>query len=226
MDSRVTRATLTTQVEDAIRMDIVEGVLSPGQRLRAAELSARYGVSPTPLREALQRLAAQSLIDWDPRLGVTVAGVSQPELRDIYSMRNLLETIALRRSLELGGEDWAAGVTAAWQRFKSTKRPTRQATRDEAVAWSQAHRAFHESLFAACGSGWLVRFVGMLADHSERYRVLSARTGSRDTQEEHEAIFRAAMAHDPESAVAALSTHLENTVAVMAKSWSKPNSGE
>jgi DNA-binding GntR family transcriptional regulator len=61
----------------------------------------------------------------------------------------------------------------------------------------------------------------MLADHSERYRVLSARTGSRDTHEEHEAIFRAAVAKDKAGAVAALGSHLENTVAVMAQNWAK-----
>lgn len=226
VDLRVTRATLTSQVEEALRIDIVEGVLSPGQRLRAAELSARYGVSPTPLREALQRLAAQNLIDWDPRLGATVAEVSATELRDIYAMRELLESLALQRSIENGDKAWEEGMAVAWQRFKSTKKPGRNATRDEAVAWSQAHRSFHESLFAACGSGWLLRFVGMLADHSERYRVLSARSGIRDAQEEHEAILRAAISHDAGAAVRALEIHLANTIEVVEQDWAKATAGK
>lgn len=211
-DARVTRATLTSQVEDAIRLDIIEGALSPGQRLRFADLSNKYGVSATPLREALQRLAAQNLIDWDPRLGATVAELSGPGLRDIYWLRDLLESIALRRSIELGDAAWQEQVTKAWAKYEAVKRPGRNATRADGMAWAQAHRAFHESLFAACDSPWLLRFVATLADHSERYRFLSARTSSRDTHEEHQDIYRASIAGDTAAGVAALKRHLAATV--------------
>ncbi len=100
---RLTRSTLTAQLEDALRVDIIEGVLVPGQRLRAADLSKRYGVSATPFREALQRLAAQRLVDLDPRFGATVADISRAELRDIYQMRDLLEGLAWRSILFLYG---------------------------------------------------------------------------------------------------------------------------
>jgi DNA-binding GntR family transcriptional regulator len=216
-DTRVTRATLTSQVEDAIRLDVIEGVLSPGQRLRFADLSNKYGVSATPLREALQRLAAQNLIDWDPRLGATVAELSGPELRDIYWLRDLLESIALRRSIELGDDAWQKQVTSAWTRYETVKRPGKNATRADAMAWAQAHRSFHEALFAACDSPWLLRFVGTLADHSERYRFLSARTSSRDTHEEHQDIYRASIAGDVEGGVIALKRHLAATVDAVEK---------
>src|ERR671915_1528247 len=102
----VTRATLATQLEDALRVDIIEGVLTPGQRLRASDLTQRYGVSATPLREALQRLAAQNLVELGPRLGATVAPISESELRDIYFLRQMLETVALERSIAHGDEAW------------------------------------------------------------------------------------------------------------------------
>ena len=81
---RVTRATLATQLEHALRDEILSGELQPGTRLRAEEIAARYGVSPTPTREALQRLLADSLISLDPRAGIQVAQVSLEELRDVY----------------------------------------------------------------------------------------------------------------------------------------------
>src|SRR5829696_8997306 len=141
---RLTRATLASQLEDALRVDIIEGVLTPGQRLRAGDLTARYGVSATPLREALQRLAAQNLIEIDPRLGATVAEISRTDLRDIYWLRELLEGLALERSIERGDEAWADNVTAAWERFKEQAGRQRTDSATEALAWSAAHRAFHE----------------------------------------------------------------------------------
>lgn len=210
---RVTRATLATQLEDALRVDIIEGVLEPGQRLRAADLTARYGVSATPLREALQRLAAQNLVEIDPRLGATVAEISRTDLRDVYWLRELLEGMALERSIERGDEDWAQGVTAAWERFRATAGGPHAASANAALEWSVAHRAFHEAMFAACGSPWLMRFVGTLYDHSERYRMLSVRSRLRDTVEEHAEIYRPVIERRPEEAVAWLRNHLRNTVA-------------
>ncbi len=211
----VTRATLVDQIESIVRLDIMDGEFAPGQRLRFSDLSAKYGVSATPLREALQRLAAQNLIDWDPRLGATVAAVSAPELRDIYWLREMLEVVALRRSLERGGEDWIRGITDAWHTYEATERPGPGASRAVLVAWSEAHRDFHESIFAACDSPWLLRFVATLADHSERYRLMSAKDTKRDTNKEHALIFRAAIARDPDESAAALSLHLANTVAAV-----------
>src|SRR5688572_6357929 len=87
---RISRATLTEQLEEALRADILDGVYRPGQRLRASELTDRYGVSATPLREALQRLAAENLVELDPRLGATVSPISEHDLRDIYELLSMV----------------------------------------------------------------------------------------------------------------------------------------
>ena len=209
----VTRATLATQLEDALRVDIIEGVLTPGQRLRAADLTARYGVSATPLREALQRLAAQNLVEIDPRLGATVAHISRTDLRDIYWLRELLEGLALERSIERGDDAWERRVTEAWERFRQQGTKQRTGSAADALAWSSAHRAFHEALFAACDSPWLLRFIGTLYDHSERYRMLAVRSRLRDTLEEHSGIYKPAIARNAPEAVAWLRRHLATTVA-------------
>jgi GntR family carbon starvation induced transcriptional regulator len=214
-EHRVSRATLTTQLEDALRLDIIEGVLRPGLRLRAADLTQHYGVSATPLREALQRLAAQNLVTIDPRLGATVSEISHTDLRDIYFMRELLEGIALERSMERADDEWARHVTDAWNALRElTKEGSPGTTRSDALSWSAAHRAFHEALFESCGSPWLLRFVVTLYDHSERYRML-ARSPSRDTLEEHEEIYRGTVARDTAGAVKALRRHLAGTVAAL-----------
>jgi DNA-binding GntR family transcriptional regulator len=212
---QLSRATLASQLEDAIRLDIIEGILPPGKRLRAVDLTERYGVSATPLREALQRLAGQSLIDLDPRLGATVADISQTDLHDVYWLRDILESLALERSMERGDEEWQSNLSAAWDKFHAQSFRDKGHSREAALDWSAAHNAFHSALFAACGSTWLLRFLDILADHSERYRMLSARTRARPSLDEHEEIFRAAMVRDSITAVAALRRHLAATVALL-----------
>lgn len=209
----VSRATLASQLEEALRLEIIEGVLIPGQRLRATDLTGRYRVSATPLREALQRLAAQNLVDIDPRLGATVAQISRTDLRDVYWLREELEGLALERAIDLGDTEWERAVTAAWERFRAQGVIDQTAPTGELIAWSQAHRAFHSALYAACDSPWLLRFIATLYDHSERYRMLSVRTRLRPTTEEHEGIYRPAIERRAPEAVAWLRRHLHNTVA-------------
>lgn len=210
---RVTRATLASQLEDAIRIEIIEGVLTPGQRLRANDLTQRYGVSATPLREALQRLAAQNLVDIDPRLGATVSEISRTDLHDIYSLRDLLESMALERSIERGDAAWEASVHEAWEAFLGQATAATTDPARDALAWSTAHRTFHEALFGACDSPWLLRFVGTLYDHSERYRMLSVRSHLRDTTHGHEGLYRPSIERNAAEAVRWLREHLSNTVA-------------
>jgi len=207
----LTRATLTGQLENALKTDIIEGHLAPGQRLRAAELTDRYSVSATPLREALQRLAAQNLVEIDPRLGASVARMSREDLRDTYWMHELLEPLALERSMERGDAAWEARIKELFDEFSRHSRASREGV-EHVVAWSRAHRAFHEGLLERCGSAWLQRILRLVRDHSERYRMLSLGTGVRDTVDEHAQILKAVLNHDKEAAVKALRDHLTATV--------------
>jgi DNA-binding GntR family transcriptional regulator len=199
----LTRATLTEQVQDALRLDIIEGVFAPGQRLRPAELTERYQVSATPLREALQRLAAESLVEIDPRMGVSVARISQGDLHDIYWLRGVLEALALERAIERGDGAWEGELRLTHAMFKAQ-------SQDDPIAWSAAHRRFHEALFADCRSPWLLRVLNTLYDHLERYRMVTVQKGTRFR--EHDEIFRATLERDKSAALGALRRHIEETV--------------
>jgi len=221
---RISRATLTEQLEEALRADILDGVFPPGRRLRAAEMSERYGVSATPLREAFQRLAVENLVELDPRFGATVARISESDLRDVYDMLSLFACMALERSIERGDEAWADEVrrrfdakVAASQRLESGGSLDDDARRRLGTDASEAHWGFHHALYAACGSPWLLRFVATLHAHAERYRRLAMQTAGlrRDSRHEHEGIMIAALARDRERAVAALRDHLDLTVRLL-----------
>jgi GntR family transcriptional regulator, carbon starvation induced regulator len=177
-------------------------------------------VSATPLREALQRLAAQSLVELGPRLGATVAGTSDGELREIYALRTVLEPMALERSILLGTEAWEREVTSARDAFvrsaaETPRGPDGHPDAEQILSWSGVHRRFHDALFEACDSAWLLRFVGILSHHSERYRLLSHRHARRHPLEEHEEIYRAVITRDVPRAVDALRRHLSRTVATL-----------
>ncbi len=222
---RISRATLTEQLEAAMRADILDGILAPGQRLRASDLTARYGVSATPLREALQRLAVENLVELDPRYGATVAAISVSDLRDIYDQLQLIGCLALERSIERGDEAWAsevadrfASLTEATRRLGGLAPDTDDDTRRHVAAEEgEAHWDFHNALYRACDSPWLMRFVQMLHAHSERYRRLAQHAGGqrRDTLHEHEDIMQAAARRDASGAVGALRDHLGLTVKLL-----------
>jgi GntR family carbon starvation induced transcriptional regulator len=238
--ARISRATITAQLEEALRIDILTGILSPGMRIRANVLAERYGVSATPLREALQRLAGENLIDLDPRLGATVARISEGELRDIYETLGWLGGLAVERSIANGDAAWERQLEDAWHALADAvdrrealgDDPPDQVRREAALAWLSAHWGFHEALYRACDSSWLQRFLRQLHSHADRYQMPTTHGQTpprRDSKGEHEHILRAALARDTESAVAALRGHLSMTVQILLESAAlspSPYSGE
>jgi len=81
-----------------LRDDIVNGVLPPGTVLREAELAARFGVSKTPLRDALVRLQKDGFVEIPPYRSAVVVGYSRTDLREIYELRELLEGACARQA--------------------------------------------------------------------------------------------------------------------------------
>lgn len=208
-----TKQTLAEQLEAGLRSEILMGELKPGTRLRAEEIALRYGVSHTPIREALRSLAADALVSIDPHAGAQVARATLDDLRDVYRVRLFLEPEALRLSMANGDEAWARELAAALHALVEEYRRRARHPRDAALARAEAHRRFDHALFAACGSAWLLRLVRTMSTHSERYRVVlrAARGIERDLEREHRDIAEAALARDLPRADAALERHLRRS---------------
>lgn len=90
----------TEYVLERLRQDIRSGEVNPGQPLRQAELAKRYGVSPTPVREALRILEAEGAISYSPHKGATVAELSPRRIEDLYRLRATVESLATRLAVE------------------------------------------------------------------------------------------------------------------------------
>ncbi len=210
--------TLAEKAYDALRREIVGGTLKPGAPLRMAQLSERYGMGFSPLREALNRLQAERLVTSVALKGFSVAPLSMEEMWDATNTRILIESRALRLSIEQGGDEWEAGIVGALHALLlQAARGT--ASEDDARALETRHHAFHKALLLACGSGWLMEFFQRLYVESERYRhpVLAPRAGAptrdvpRDIQAEHEALAKATLARDADLACALLADHYRRT---------------
>jgi GntR family carbon starvation induced transcriptional regulator len=190
---------------------IVTGEFVPGEKLKAPELAERWSLSPTPVREALQRLAGIGFVEMTPQRGARVAPLVEQDMRELYSLRLLLEPLALRESLRHRDEDaWAGRLDQAFAALRAHL----EAGAHDVVAFESAHGEFHEALLAGCESTWLMRIVRMLGSHSVRYRLLSLgpRGGSQEVLAEHQGLYDVCTSGDVDDAVGRLFAHIRLTV--------------
>jgi GntR family transcriptional regulator, carbon starvation induced regulator len=207
---------LTSQAFERIRNDILLGILRPNERLKIQALGERYEIGATAVREALSRMVTDGLVESEDQKGFCVAPVSRDDLIDLTETRIAIEGMAVRKAIERGDVEWEAQVLSSFHRLSRTPPPT---TLENHVPWAIAHRQFHESLVAQCGSRWLLRLCAMLYEKSERYRNLAERSTSpeqRDTATEHRELMVAiAMERNADKAVALMGAHFRVTTDVI-----------
>lgn len=194
---------------DLLHRDIVSGVFAPGQPLRIAALTARYGVSATPLREALSRLAEKRLVVAAPNCGWRVAPVSLAEFEDLQAARLSIELSLLQDAMARGGVEWEAGIVAAHHRLARAMVPMgEKGDLEMRQIWIAAHDAFHEALLSAARSHWLKGFHAQLVEQVQRHhQALLLR--STDLQEV-ETLVRSALS---------VSRHTRVMDLVLARAW-------
>lgn len=194
----------TTQTRDAyaLILDAIDsGTYRPGDRLVESELADRFGVSRTPIREALQRLETQSLLTRDGR-SLIVASLDHTQLADLYVVRGELEGLAARLA--------ARHATPEEVRVLRDMLESDRALVGDPAALSRANRRFHRQIHLASHNRFLIqqldlvhRSMALLATTS-----LSAEGRGKGTIEEHEAIVGAIESGDGEAADAALREHI------------------
>lgn len=208
--------TLSEKAYFAIRRDIIQGIFAAGQPLRMADLSARYQMGFSPLREALNRLMVERLVLAEALRGFRVASLSVEEMQDAIETRMLLECDALKLSIIHGDDNWSASIVAA---LYALKLQVDRASQSEVDVWEieSRHYAFHRALLAACGSPWRLEFFERLYAATERYRIPvlatpgASKVAGRDIQGEHTALAEATLARDADKAVQLLRDHYNKT---------------
>lgn len=204
--------TLTASAYIQIRRDILAGDLAAGQRITIQFLQKRYGIGPTPLREALARLAADGFVLGEDNRGFRVPPMSLTALRDITDQRKLIECQGLRLSIERGDDKFEADLIATFHRLSrlDTKRARSEPGGFE--AWEAQHREFHRALIAGAGSSWLARFQAILFDQADRYRRFYIEKGPSHPMiaDDHKRILEATIGKDAAAATDLLERHIDH----------------
>jgi DNA-binding GntR family transcriptional regulator len=215
--------TLASYVYTELRRDILNGRFQPGERLKPTELGVRFGVSTSVVREALSRLAEQPLVRQEDNQGFRVAELSEKDLTELTTLRVMVETYALRLSIEQGDFAWESQVVAAHHLLSRTRALSRDDPDHTTEEWSDAHRAFHRALIAACDMPILLGISGSLFDASELYRRMSVPFAmrKRNVASEHRELCEAALGHDTQTATTLLETHFQRTTAILLENMSQ-----
>lgn len=201
----------------ALRRDILAGTLKPGQRLKIEDLRQAYNYTANPMREALNRLAAEGLVNFADQRGFSVAAVSLAEWREIVRARCLVESCVLRESIQNRTNDWEDEIVLSLHRLTRTPRFAPGDQKRPNPDWETNHHRFHRALLANCNSPILLNFCEELREKSDRYRHIASISPQARTSydEEHTAIARAAMDGNVETATALLERHYRMTLTVV-----------
>jgi DNA-binding GntR family transcriptional regulator len=211
--------TLTTDLFEQIRSDILHNRLEPGSRLLFRDMRERYRSGLSPLREALMRLVSEGLVLLEDHKGFRVAPVSREEMIDIGNTLLELEAIAIRMAVEKGDDRWEAQIVARYHELSKREMFATDGTLD--AEWEARNVAFHEALYEACGSPSLKLVCHLLYERHSRYRRLRTRQGDpgRNVSKEHEGLMRATIGRNVDAAVALLRKHRSATMADVTAGW-------
>jgi DNA-binding GntR family transcriptional regulator len=149
-----TTSTKADELALTLEQAILSGDVAPGTVLRQEQLSERYRVSRTPVREALRRLAALGLVSFEPNRGVRVRTLSSAEVREAFLVRAELESLATEVAVPRFGELELAELEAAETRFARLTDELRrrgdgaEGRADLVAEWVRANHAFHDVIYA------------------------------------------------------------------------------
>jgi DNA-binding GntR family transcriptional regulator len=208
--------TVAGLVAERLRAQIVAGELASGSKLRQVEIARRFGVSTTPVREALAALQREGLVRLHPQRGAVVFVPTVEDLREHYEIRAALEALAAARTAERFEEPWAAPLELLLKEMR---------TGPPADRYIELNQAFHTQLYEHCERPRLVEMIASLRDASSAY--LHIYRAAEDfpvarLDGEHRAILAACLARDAEAAAAATREHLQNTVEHVATRLEQP----
>lgn len=157
---------LSDQVYQALRTFLREGKFRPGQPLPEVSLAAQLGVSRTPVREALARLASEGLVVADGRSFVAPS-LTEADIDEIYEMRFLLEPEAMRQVAKIAGKAAIAPITAALQASMAAHEAA------DADAFRVANAQFRAAWLALVPNARLARVIELYSDHVKYVRALT-----------------------------------------------------
>ncbi|OFE18697.1 hypothetical protein BA895_00370 [Humibacillus sp. DSM 29435] len=188
-----------------VRDAIVDGAYPADAQLVQEQVADQLGVSRTPVREALNRLAAEGLVTWVPRSGYTVNALTDADITDVFEVRQSLEVLALRHACGQLNRTQAAKVRVLIAEMDEAD-PT------DAAAQFELNRLFHQAMVEPCRNRYLLGLLDQLWSNPVSRRITGsyihdARNVARMVQE-HEQILQASLDNDVETLVRLSQQHM------------------
>ena len=215
--AKIKQESATEAVHTALRQAILASVMRPGERLHVHDLAAQLGVSLTPVRNAVQLLEAEGLVEVRPRSGTFVASVNVDDIRETFAIRRALECLAIESATASLTEEELARLRELYERLRQpidTDAKKKQHELDNAE--------FHLTILRAARNQKLLEMYQSLNAHIRIARIHAGEktweSRLEQEQREHKAILEALVARDPEQAVAAMREHIERSGESMLRS--------
>ncbi|MDB5512626.1 MAG: transcriptional regulator [Enterovirga sp.] len=198
------RSGIAEQVFETLRLRIVSGRLAPGERIIEADLAAEFGVSRTPVRESLSRLAEEQLIEVLPQFGSFVAPISFEAVNEAQFIREHLECAIIREAARNIDEAGIAELRDLLDRQR------RAAARQDPAEFFQLDETMHSSFAEVAGQPGVGRLVRQRKAHLDRVRHVSYGQPDHllELVTQHEGVVDALEERDATKAEAALRKHL------------------
>ena len=204
---RIERRRAADEVHESLRRAILDRKFKPGTRLNVEELASQLGVSLTPIRSAIQLLAAEGLIDVHSRSGTFVANLTRHDLEEIFDIRCALETLAAEHAVSNLTD---AQINRAQALLKLLAKPVRNDAARE--AHERANSELHNMIIDASDNRRLREMYTSLQAHIAMQRVhhrdSSWKARLELEQQDHERIVNALAARDAEALAKALREHI------------------
>lgn len=207
----IPRRSLHGELAGLLRDMMVSGELKPGEKISEQALCTRFGVSRTPLREALKVLAAEGLLNLSPNRGASVARVTPQEIDELFPIMGALEALA--------GEIACNRITPAQlEQLRGMHETMVEHYRQgEAAPYLRLNRAIHEKLFEIAGNSALTQHYQTLMVRIHAVRFIARKSPERwqEAIREHECMMEALIARDSVRLGSILRDHLRHKAAMV-----------
>jgi DNA-binding GntR family transcriptional regulator len=196
---------LTSEVYHKVRDAIRKGTLSIGERVTEADLAARFGVSRTPVRDAIVRLEADGLLTNEPRRGLIITDLSHQQIVELYFMREVLEGAAARQAAQSASDIELRTIAEIAE--------SEAEHLGDFDALGEINVKFHQMIMLAAHNRYLLRSLSQLSvTMSLLPSLLSRGTRAANASQEHQEIVNALLARNSEAAEAAARRHVRSSL--------------
>jgi DNA-binding GntR family transcriptional regulator len=200
--------TVRKKVYGYLREQILNGVITPNERLVETRIAKEIGTSRTPVREAFHNLEAEKLIESIPSVGYMVRAVSEEEVKQICQIRTIIEGLAAQWAMEKAHKKLVKDLS------RNIGLAAQEASKGNVGAFVELDAQFHEIIARLSGSERLLEMAQMLRRHMLRYRIqsISVKETAMRAVEGHKGILEAIESGDVDRVKGAIRFHLEQSL--------------